>query len=59
MSDLVVQEIKKMSNVSVIDTRTQFLLNNNWEKEYISYDGLHPSTEGVNFMAKIISENIK
>lgn len=38
---------------------TEMRLNKNWEKDYLTNDGLHPNTIGVQFMAEKITTFIQ
>jgi lysophospholipase L1-like esterase len=55
----LIDDFSKMKNVIVLDVGEKMRQNKNWASAYITSDGVHPSDEGVRFMANLIANKIK
>ncbi|MGC1472664.1 MAG: SGNH/GDSL hydrolase family protein [Psychroserpens sp.] len=59
LKDKLVFNFKENKNVVVIDLGNEMRKNDNWKSDYLSYDGLHQSIQGVQLMGKLIAMNLK
>ncbi|WP_299098144.1 SGNH/GDSL hydrolase family protein [uncultured Winogradskyella sp.] len=58
LSKKLIEKFKENKQIIVLDLRKKILDNENWEKDYLSHDGLHQNKDGVEFTAKSIGNKI-
>lgn len=58
LSKKLITAFSKMNRVKILDLGKKMRDNHNWETDYLSNDGLHPSDNGVEFMAQHIANSL-